>query len=592
MTVAASRPDAPPAPPAEAGTDEGIAPTPRDRIDAAVAAVVARKAEWATAPLDDRLDLLSRLSRDFLAVAPRWAAAAAHAQGLDPDGPSGGEKWLAGPYLVQRNLRLLRDALEEIGEHGAPMIPGEVSRGPNGRAIAEVFPASLYDRLFYPGVTAEVWMQEGVGPDRVTSTQATAYRAGAEGGPPDAGRTVLVLGAGNVSSIGPMDILYKLFVETSGVVLKAHPVNDYLGPLLEEGFAALVERDLLRVVYGGAEEGAYLCRHEGIDAIHITGSDRTYEAIVFGPGEDGRRRKAADEPALDKPVSAELGNVSPVIVVPGPWREADLAYQAENLASMLVNNAGFNCNASRVIVQHAGWEHREELLDRLRAVLDTTPTRRAYYPGADERFDRIVGRHPETELYGERSEGHLPWALVPGVDPGAEDDPCFRVEAFCSLFAETALDAVTTAGFVDRAVDFVNETLWGTLNATLIVHPASLRDRAVREAVERAIADLRYGTVSINHWAAVGYGLVITPWGAYPGHPPEDIQSGTGVVHNTLMFSRAEKTVVRAPFRAFPKPPWFPGHDNVRALAETLTRFEASPSPFRLPGVFWEVLRG
>ena len=50
--------------------------------------------------------------------------------------------------------------------------------------------------------------------------------------------------------------------------------------------------------------------------------------------------------------------------------------------------------------------------------------------------------------------------------------------------------------------------------------------------------------MSINHWAAIGYGLVVTPWGAYPGHPPHDIQSGVGVVHNTLMFSRVEKGAV------------------------------------------------
>ena len=55
------------------------------------------------------------------------------------------------------------------------------------------------------------------------------------------------------------------------------------------------------------------------------------------------------------------------------------------------------------------------------------------------------------------------------------------------------------------------------------------------------MADLRYGTVSVNHWAAVGYGLVITPWGAFPGHTRPDIQSGTGSVHNTLMFDRRRR---------------------------------------------------
>lgn len=508
------------------------------------------------------------------------------AEGLTAGEPGSGEEWLSGPYLVIRNLRLLREALAEVDDLGAPEVPGGVTTRPDGRVVAEVFPASLYDRLFFPGVTGEVWMQPGVTAGGLAETQAVHHRGGAEP------QVALVLGAGNVSSIGPMDVLYKLFVERQTVVLKAHPVNAFLGPILEDGFRALIERELLRVVYGGAGEGAYLCGHQGVDTIHVTGSDRTYEAIVFGPGEEGRRRKAENRPLNDKPVSAELGNVSPVIVVPGPWSAGDLDYQAENLAAMLVNNAGFNCNASRVIVQHAGWAQRRELLDRLRAVLAEVPPRRAYYPGAGERMERLTAAHPEAERFGEGGEGRLPWTLIPDLDPEAAGEPLFRIEAFNSLFGETALDAAGPAEFLDRAVDFCNDRLWGTLNVTLIVHSASLRDAAVREAFERAVANLRYGTVAINHWAAVGYGLVVTPWGAYPGHTPQDVQSGIGVVHNTLMFSRVEKTVVRSPFRAFPKPPWFPTHGNDYALAEALTRFEASPSPLRLPGVFVRALRG
>ena len=66
----------------------------------------------------------------------------------------------------------------------------------------------------------------------------------------------LVLGAGNVSSIGPMDLLYKLFVDNQVVALKVHPVNDYLGPLLAEGFQTLRDWGVLRIVYGGVDVGS------------------------------------------------------------------------------------------------------------------------------------------------------------------------------------------------------------------------------------------------------------------------------------------------------------------------------------------------
>ena len=146
--------------------------------------------------------------------------------------------------------------------------------------------------------------------------------------------------------------------------------------------------------------------------------------------------------------------------------------------------------------------------------------------------------------------------------------------------------------FLEQAVAFANESLWGTLNSTLLVHPKSLADPAVSQAFEKAVADLRYGTVAINHWAAIGFGLVVTPWGAFPGHPRTDIQSGSGIVHNTLMFSRVEKSVVRAPFRVFPKPVWFATHKTAHKLTPKLSRFEAAPSLAKLPGIFSLALRG
>lgn len=577
--------------PASSGAvPDAAEPTPRRELDAAVDDLRAHRDEWAALPLGERIELLDALVADFRAVADRWVERSRRAEGLADDSPFLGEEWLAGPYVVLRNLRLLREALEDVRESGRPEIPGPVTERPDGQVVAEVFPASLWDRLFYPRVTAEVWMEPGVSREELDATRAVAYRDTAS---PATGRVALVLGAGNVTSIGPMDTLYKLFAEKQVVLYKSHPVQDHVGPLFEEAFARFVERGFVRVVYGGADVGSYLVEHPGVDEVHITGSDKTYEAIVFGPGDEGERRKERGEPKLDKRVTAELGNVSPVIVVPGPWSPADVDYQAENLVSMLTNNAGFNCNAARVVITHAGWSQRADLTAAMRRVLAATPTRKAYYPGAAERLERFVSAHPDAaESYGEPGADALPWTFLPDLDPGREDDVAFRTEAFCSVFGETALEAPSAARFVERAVEFCNDTLWGTLNATLIVHPDSLDDPATAEAVERAVAELRYGTVSINHWAAVGYGLAITPWGAFPGHTPDDIQSGTGWVHNTLLFERPQKAVVRSPFRAHPKPPWFVSHRTAAGLARSLSDFEASPGVTRLPGIFWKALRG
>ena len=560
-----------------------IAPAPvvdtAEQLDAAVAALRERRAAWVAVPLSARIRLIDELIRGVARVAVRWAAAAAEAEGLAPSDPDAAEEAIAGPYLALRQLRLLRRSLVDIQRSGTPRIPGPVTTRPDGRVTARVVPVDRFDRLLYMGVTAEVWMQPGVAAEDLPSTQAVAYRQ------PDGGGVCLVLGAGNVTSIAPLDAVYKLFVANRVVVLKAHPIQAFMGPILEECLQPLIRDGWLRIVHGGAAEGAHLIGHPGVDELHITGSRRTYDTIMFGSGPEGEARRRRDEPIMAKPFTAELGNLTPVIVVPGPWSHADLAYQADNVATMLTNNAGFNCTTPRVIITPAGWKLRQQFLNGVRARLRETRVRRAYYPGAIERYDQFLAAHPEAEEYGERREGRLPWALITDLDPGASDELCYTTEAFCGVFAETPLPSASAADFLERAVAFANDSLLGTLNATLIVHPALLRDSETAAAVERAIANLRYGTVSVNHWSAIGFALGATPWGAHPGHPRNDIGSGTDVVHNTLMFSRVEKTVVRAPFRAWPKPIWFGSHRTAARLAPRLVRFAANPSLLRFAGL-------
>ncbi|MEO6512948.1 MAG: hypothetical protein ABIO16_18260, partial [Nocardioides sp.] len=85
---------------------------------------------------------------------------------------------------------------------------------------------------------------------------------------------------------------------------------------------------------------------------------------------------------------------------------------------------------------------------------------------------------------------------------------------------------------------------------------------------------------------------------AFPGHTLEDVQSGIGVVHNAFLLADVERTVVRGPFRPFPrsavrgefalspKPPWFVSTRTARTTGELLTRFAAKPSWAKLPRIF------
>mgnify|MGYP006876742085 FL=1 len=158
-----------------------------------------------------------------------------------------------------------------------------------------------------------------------------------------------------------------------------------------------------------------------------------------------------------------------------------------------------------------------------------------------------------------------------------------------SLFSETALDAADTVEFIANAVKFANEQLWGTLSASIIVHPKSLQDPLVAAAVEQAVSDLNYGTVVVNHWGALGYYMCITPWGAPPGHDMYDIQSGIGFVNNPLMFDRPLKSVVRAPFVSIPDPYHAHAKHSYRYFRQD-TRYHAKPSLGNLVKLLWHAV--
>jgi aldehyde dehydrogenase (NAD(P)+) len=291
-------------------------------------------------------------------------------------------------------------------------------------------------------------------------------------------------------------------------------------------------------------------------------------------------------------MTAELGNVSPVIVVPGHYSDRELAYQAADLAGALTYNASFDCNAAKVVVTASGWPQRRAFLTALEAAFGRAAPRVAYYPGAAERWERYTSGRRDVRRIGAAGAGTLPWAFCPGLDPDDPQDEAFRRESFCPVLFETPLPAKDPVDFLAKAVAFANTRLWGTLNATLVAPRAAERDPALADALERAIGGLRYGTVAVNCFAGLGYAFSSPPWGAYPGADPADIQSGVGWVHNTAMLEGIEKVVLRHPLTTVPKPAYHPGNRSGAALGARLTALDARGSWLRLPGVVAAAIRG
>ncbi len=564
--------------------------TAHDAIDRALQDLVDHASAFAALSPTDRAALLRACMPRVSSVAERWVRAACDAKGLPFDGPSSSEEWLAGPMATIRNLRLLAESLESFARRGhTGLARDKYHRTSLGQTAVPVFPSALIDAALYGGFTAEVRFEKSLSPDDAFAKAASHYKK------PRAAKAgvSLVLGAGNVASIPPMDALYKMFVDGNVCVVKLNPVNEYLEPFFAEGLAPLVEAGYLRFVKGGAAEGAYLVNHALVDDVHITGSDRTHDLLVWGPaGEERERRKRDNDPLLKKPITSELGCVTPVVIVPGPYSDEELSFMADNVATMVVNNASCNCNAGKMLVTSKRWAQRETFLAKLRATISKAPTRKAYYPGAFDRYQHLVGDRAKVEKLGEAGDGALPWTLVFGLDATKRDESLFTTEPFCPIVSETSLDGPDGAEFMAAATKFCNETLWGTLSAVVFIHPRTEADATNRATFETMLAELRYGAVGVNQWTALAYALVVTPWGAHPSSTLQNVQGGLGWVHNTFMLEGIEKVVVRGPLTVFPKPPWFVTHRNSHEVAQRMVALEEAPSLLKVPGVAIAALKG
>jgi hypothetical protein len=402
-------------------------------------------------------------------------------------------------------------------------------------------------------------------------------------------RTVtLVLGAGNVSSIPVTDALTKLVQDGTAVLLKLNPVNDYLEQVLTHALNPFIQCGALRIIRGGADVGAFAAASPAVDRVHVTGSGAAYDSIVFGPpGDERDRRRAADDPVLAKPVTCELGNVTPLAIVPGDYAPRELESLAQTTAAMIAHNGSFNCVALKVIVTEAGWAQRTAFLDRVEAILASIPPRYAYYPGACERYARFAG----LDAPGPDDSGRLPWRLRRAVDPAAEPH-CFREESFTCVCVETSLEARSPEAFVDALPEFLNERIAGTLACT-IAAPDSFRAAGGNEVrLARAIAALRYGVVAVNHWSALAFLWMCVPWGGHPSGTRSHPGSGRGWVHNLLGLEGVEKSVVYGPSAPSPRPVWHPAHRRPLPLMQGLFRYYERPSWWRLARLLPSVLGG
>ncbi len=530
------------------------------------------KLKWAQTPIKDKLNLLQSVKINLKKNSHHLVQIISENKKIDHSELFITEEWLTGPVILMKYLSQLQRTLQNNLK-----INLKIKKNNHNHYECQVLPYNFKDRLVWKGISAKIILQKGKEPTQGQHYFDAKFNGGCS----------LVLGAGNVSSIAPTDAIYKLFAENKVCLVKLNPVNDYLYDVFLEIFKPLIQLQVLYFIKGNVEDGKYLCEHKDIDDIHMTGSEQTHFKIVWGNDENLK----TTQPLIQKQITSELGCVTPVCIFPGLWSDKELNYVANQFVGAMTNNASFNCNAFKVIVMSSEWKQKELFKNILKQKLSGFPTRPAYYPGAQERYNQILHENKNELIFQSKvtEKSHLPWTIIENLSPKKENI-FFKRECFCSLFSIVEIHSQDIQDFSNKVLQFYNEKLYGNLSTSIFIDPKTKAEN--KKIWNQFIEKLNYGCIGINCWAALSYAMGVTTWGAFPGNTLQNIKSGIGTVHNSFLIDFPEKSIVEAPFYSSLTPLWVPYHKNGFKTSKSLLEYEYKPTLKNMFKLFYEGIQG
>ncbi len=497
-----------------------------------------------------RAKLALATARSVAARAPAWAEVAIaikRAQGAAHEAAARAEEYATGPLATLRLLLLTARALEDIVATGHPRLTGppRIAHRSSGSDLASVVEVDLLpvrgflDAAIFQGyrATARCTNPGNIEAFLETWRQECIAR-------PQEGGVAVVLGAGNVTGLAVADAICQIFEHGRAALVKLHPAHEPLATVLRDAVAPLVDAGLVDFVVGGTEIACEAIAADTVTHVHLTGGAAAYAAV------------AASTP---KPITCELGNVTPWFVVPGRYTPAQLRFQADTIAASIANNTSFNCIATKLVVTCRSWDQRDEFIGLIRRRLEGLPPRPAWYPGAVPLWEEISGRTPPTD-------GTLPWVFRDSLR-GDADEAWIAREWFGPVAGELPIEAADVEAYCTRAAALAR-SLPGSLAASVTV-PEYLSTRDAARA-DLLLEHLPFGVVARNCWAALAYSMANIPWGGYPGGTRSHPKSGIGFVHDPLILPLVHNSIIRGRLASRLMPPWFPWHSGGAVLARGL----------------------
>lgn len=417
----------------------------------------------------------------------------------------------------------------------------------------------------------------------------------------------VVLGAGNYVFLTVNDVINTLFQKNQVCYLKHHHLRNELEILIRHIFRKLYNDGYIESCIDNRSTNIIsydkLLYHPIVTSIHITGGKKTHDIIVWGSGTEQEQldRQNKNEPKLDLKrvdMTSELGCATPYIIIPYQYTNNEIQHQIETLLSAKLCNGGASCNAPQVIIISDNWKQKDTYKQLLYNTIEKkTYIPNAFYPGSKQRYDQFRNEYKKSSriVYGrtndnnekrvENKDFHLPLLVIEiDVDISTTDDMeqakkeyALRNEAFGPILVIVTLKNVAkkqqqlynevdwVVEYMKQVVTLCNECLYGTLSATVMVpdviqflnlnnkekcmkkKKVTSNDRIIALSFEEMLQDLHYSGITTNMWSAGCYNSRLA-WGGYQRTESiYNIESGIGIVNNSMNFDNIDKGILRSP---------------------------------------------